>query len=612
MSGGKKRRAAAVRRRHELAIARDEAFTVNAAEASDTLRWLTECVTALPEPYRGTLLLRYLRELTPNEIAAATGEPVRTVKTRLQRGLALLRERFDVDGRDWRTSLCFAFGLREVGGGAVGTGAAAITTGILWMSATKKLAFAAVALLVAALGLWQLPLSAGDPAVRPAERADSAAAAAPSGFVPMDSRLFAPNTSLTSLRMAVPPAAGAAARDFDAVYGDIVATMLALRHSAQVLNGTAQPLALPDNLGELFREMTTSVTDCGPRTLQKIAAMAPVLLAAENAVHNRACRLILEIRLQVIGAAPDLDNHRRELVRSMLDLMLVHEDVARLIYQQLHCRKQLDATHEPQLRAMLQMAAGELGHLRPMVLDLLLDLWIEVPDRSSDLMRLLDGSEGPDAKRGALARLLLVPRYRELALDRIVSSHDILAMDEGALMAARTLDADEAIRILRTLKSCREVELHPLAGYTVLAERFPMELLASYQDSLGRGLHTAHRENAVQALAFQGGDVGSSAAELAFTHDTELRCRGIGLLALARLPTNDFARHFDLALADASFTMGQYGPVYLANALRNHAPRCTDVNFLDRATSTLLAMLPIDMAQARSNVEALRRQHVSR
>ena len=86
----------------------------------------------------------------------------------------------------------------------------------------------------------------------------------------------------------------------------------------------------------------------------------------------------------------------------------------------------------------------------------------------------------------------------------------------------------------------------------------------------------------------------------------------IGLLALARLPTNDFARHFDRALADASFTSGSFGPVYLANALRNHAPRCSDVNFLDRATSTLLALLPADMAQARSHVEAIRRQHVPR
>lgn len=411
---------------------------------------------------------------------------------------------------------------------------------------------------------------------------------------------------------AAPTADAATPRDYDAVYGDIVATMLALRQTVQASNATAPPSASTDTLGGLFREMTTTVADCGPRTLQKIAAMAPVLLTAENAVHEHACRLILELRLQVLAAAPDPDNLRRDIVRAMLDLMLVHEDVARLVHGQLHRRKHLDATHEPQLSSMLPIAAGELRHLRPMVLDLLLDLWVDMPDRSADLMLLLDGAEGPDAKRGALARLLLIPRYRELALERIATSQDIRAMDEGALLAARNLDADEAIRIAQTLKSCREAELHPLNAYTILAERFPKELLASYQDALARGVHPAHRENAVQALAFQSGDVGASAADLAFTHDSELRCRGVGLLALARLPTNDFARHFDRALADASFTSGSFGPVYLANALRNHAPRCSDVNFLDRATSTLLALLPADMAQARSHVEAIRRQHVPR
>lgn len=431
--------------------------------------------------------------------------------------------------------------------------------------------------------------------------------------LPASSRAADAGTSSRDEAPPSPPTAKASApRDYDEVYADIVATMAALRQGIQAANATAPPAASPDTLGDLFREMTTTIVDCGPRTLQKLAAMAPVLMAAENAVHHEACRLILEFRLQVLAAAADPDNHRRDLARAMLDLMLVHEGVARLVYGQLHRRKHLDATHEPQLSTMLQIAAGELRHLRPMVLDLLLDLWVDMPDRSADLMLLLDGTEGPDAKRGALARLLLVPRYRELALDRIASSQDIRAMDEGALTAARNLDADEAIRVALTLKSCREAELHPLAAYTVLAERFPQQLLASYQDSLSRGLHPAHRENALQALAFQGGDVGSSAADLAFTQDTEVRCRGVGLLALARLSTAEFARHFDRAIADPSFTTGQHGPVYLVNALRNHAPRCVDVNFLDRATSTLLALLPAGMAQARSNVEALRRQHVPR
>lgn len=50
---------------------------------------------ALDEPYQHTLYLRYFEELAPTAIAARTGTPVKTVKTRLERGLALLRERLE-------------------------------------------------------------------------------------------------------------------------------------------------------------------------------------------------------------------------------------------------------------------------------------------------------------------------------------------------------------------------------------------------------------------------------------------------------------------------------------------------------------------------------------
>src|SRR5262249_47014883 len=50
---------------------------------------------ALEEPYRSTLLARYFDELPPTEIARALDVSVETVKTRLKRGLAQLRERLD-------------------------------------------------------------------------------------------------------------------------------------------------------------------------------------------------------------------------------------------------------------------------------------------------------------------------------------------------------------------------------------------------------------------------------------------------------------------------------------------------------------------------------------
>ena len=58
-------------------------------------RRLLELVHELEEPYREALYLRYLRGRSPRRIAAELGLPVKTVHTRLERGLARLRERLD-------------------------------------------------------------------------------------------------------------------------------------------------------------------------------------------------------------------------------------------------------------------------------------------------------------------------------------------------------------------------------------------------------------------------------------------------------------------------------------------------------------------------------------
>ncbi len=110
----KQRRADRTRRRHETDAARQrQNDRVESTADVFALRQLTEVVTSLPEPYRATILARYLREQTPQEIAATTDTPVATVKTRLQRGLAMLRERLDERADDWRGGLVAAFALRS-------------------------------------------------------------------------------------------------------------------------------------------------------------------------------------------------------------------------------------------------------------------------------------------------------------------------------------------------------------------------------------------------------------------------------------------------------------------------------------------------------------------
>ncbi len=82
----------------------------------DSVRAVTEALWSLPEPYQGTLMMRYFQDQSPAQIAARTGTPLPTVKSRLQRGLDMLRAQMARrDGRDWRAALLPAFGLAAPG-----------------------------------------------------------------------------------------------------------------------------------------------------------------------------------------------------------------------------------------------------------------------------------------------------------------------------------------------------------------------------------------------------------------------------------------------------------------------------------------------------------------
>jgi RNA polymerase sigma-70 factor (ECF subfamily) len=55
-------------------------------------------VASLPEEQREVIVLKEYQDLTFVEIADALGVPLSTVKTRLYRGLGLLRERLEREG----------------------------------------------------------------------------------------------------------------------------------------------------------------------------------------------------------------------------------------------------------------------------------------------------------------------------------------------------------------------------------------------------------------------------------------------------------------------------------------------------------------------------------
>ena len=143
------RRAARRRAVHEaqLPVPGEVAPAEAGLEQQEMLARVTAAVLALPQPYRGVVLLRYFEDLSPKEIAGRVEAPVATVKSRLQRGLVMLRERLDEENEgkgEWRALLAGAFGLGK---------GAAVAAGVVLMGTGVKLALGGAAAAVA-LATW--------------------------------------------------------------------------------------------------------------------------------------------------------------------------------------------------------------------------------------------------------------------------------------------------------------------------------------------------------------------------------------------------------------------------------------------------------------------------
>jgi RNA polymerase sigma-70 factor, ECF subfamily len=87
-----------VRKRGHRTIALEDTAEPPAVEAQgDPLlnRRLRQLIATLPEKPRMVMVLRYQEDLMPEEIAEVLEMPVRTVKSHLQRSLAILREKIE-------------------------------------------------------------------------------------------------------------------------------------------------------------------------------------------------------------------------------------------------------------------------------------------------------------------------------------------------------------------------------------------------------------------------------------------------------------------------------------------------------------------------------------
>lgn len=131
-------------------------------EQAELQREILDAVTGLDEPYRTTVLLRYFKGLSVEEIGQHMGVPSSTGRTRLKRGLTKLRERLDRDyGR--RGSWCALFahhfsvpGHELVGPSAApGAALARTATEIMVMGTTTKWVTAGVLVAGAAMLAWR-------------------------------------------------------------------------------------------------------------------------------------------------------------------------------------------------------------------------------------------------------------------------------------------------------------------------------------------------------------------------------------------------------------------------------------------------------------------------
>lgn len=186
-------------------------------EREELRRRVVEAVLALDEPYRGTVLLVHLEGLAPVEAARRQQVPIDTIRTRLKRARARLREHFE-RGAGGTRALAGIAGLAGVATTSATASAASGAIGTLVMTTAWK---AAIAVCVVGLAAWWItdryePVA--PPAVEvghepPASATDPANdAVAATGIPAAPERTLAPNT----------PEASSSARPATSIRGRLV------------------------------------------------------------------------------------------------------------------------------------------------------------------------------------------------------------------------------------------------------------------------------------------------------------------------------------------------------------------------------------------------------
>lgn len=167
----RRHRGEARRRRREHVAARDESLpdSTTLVERAEVAELLVAAARRLDEPFRRTILLRFLEDLSPAEIAERDGVPPDTVRWRTRRGLALLRSDLTArHQRDWSSWCVLLLPLARPSSSAVAAATSGSTSLAAWsligMKTTTWVAGIAAAVTLAA-GAWWLTQDDAPPVV---------------------------------------------------------------------------------------------------------------------------------------------------------------------------------------------------------------------------------------------------------------------------------------------------------------------------------------------------------------------------------------------------------------------------------------------------------------
>ncbi len=149
----------------ERAVARPEGVAATPDEIvarAELQARMSVLVLSLGEPHRTVLLLRFFEDLSTRDIAARTGVPLETARTRLRRALAHLRGFLDREHDGNRDAWCVALvPLARSAKRPALAGSGAATLGVLTMTGKTALILGMAVIVSAALVAWRGTASDG-------------------------------------------------------------------------------------------------------------------------------------------------------------------------------------------------------------------------------------------------------------------------------------------------------------------------------------------------------------------------------------------------------------------------------------------------------------------